>query len=264
MKEKEKECSIYTVIVHIFAEAYQKEEDVLHHPTDIFLTLDPHYPFHDVAEQHKICRSPDLEALKLWKGRSGGTAPYVVVVPLSCQWWQLKARPAFFFEMNFAHHNTTSLSYTHTKALINRHWYSLQPTCQTGLPLFWLADNSVSRLALVKDKLFVNPCLSFTITDNILNPSGTSLFECERILKKKLFQTLDLYYSIPWQPVKVYSETQVSKCWGVKLKKTSYLWGIYVTSSMVLPSGCNYKRVVEIRRSVFPRGSRCYRWRLLC
>ena len=40
-------------------------------PTDPFTTLELQNPSHDVSELHEICRSPDLKALKLWKGRSG-------------------------------------------------------------------------------------------------------------------------------------------------------------------------------------------------
>ena len=41
-------------------------------PTNPFTILELHNLSHDVPEQNKIRRSPDLEALKLWKGSSGG------------------------------------------------------------------------------------------------------------------------------------------------------------------------------------------------
>ena len=40
-------------------------------PTDHFTTLELQNPPHDVSELHKKCRSPDVEALKLRKGRPG-------------------------------------------------------------------------------------------------------------------------------------------------------------------------------------------------
>ena len=40
-------------------------------PTVTFTTLELRNPSHDVLELHKIRRSPDFEALKLWKGSSG-------------------------------------------------------------------------------------------------------------------------------------------------------------------------------------------------
>lgn len=42
-------------------------------PTLSQLNLELQNPSLDVPELHKICRSPDLEALKLYKGRSGYT-----------------------------------------------------------------------------------------------------------------------------------------------------------------------------------------------
>ena len=47
-------------------------------PTDPFTTFELKNPLHAVPEQNKIRRSPDLEALKLWKGRSGGSIRSVV------------------------------------------------------------------------------------------------------------------------------------------------------------------------------------------
>ena len=41
------------------------------HPTDPFTILELHNPSYDVPEQHKIRRSPDFEAVKLWKCLSG-------------------------------------------------------------------------------------------------------------------------------------------------------------------------------------------------
>ena len=43
-------------------------------PTETFTNQELQNPTHDVAVLNKTRRSPDLEALKLWKGRSGPTA----------------------------------------------------------------------------------------------------------------------------------------------------------------------------------------------
>ena len=40
-------------------------------PTDPFTNLELLNPWHDVPELHKIYRYPNIEALKMWKGRSG-------------------------------------------------------------------------------------------------------------------------------------------------------------------------------------------------
>ena len=42
-----------------------------HSPTDLFTTFKLQNPPHGVPELHKILRSPDFEALKLWKDRAG-------------------------------------------------------------------------------------------------------------------------------------------------------------------------------------------------
>ena len=44
---------------------------VLSYPTNPFTILELLHPSHDVSELHKIRRSPDLEALQLWKSTSG-------------------------------------------------------------------------------------------------------------------------------------------------------------------------------------------------
>ena len=41
------------------------------YPTNPFTILELQNPSHDIPELHKIRWSPDLEALKLWKGSSG-------------------------------------------------------------------------------------------------------------------------------------------------------------------------------------------------
>ena len=41
------------------------------HNRPFFTTLEFRNPLHDVPDSHKIHRSPELQALKLWKGRSG-------------------------------------------------------------------------------------------------------------------------------------------------------------------------------------------------
>ena len=46
-------------------------DSVSKHPTDPFTILEFQNPPPVVPELHKIRQSPDLEALKLWKGRSG-------------------------------------------------------------------------------------------------------------------------------------------------------------------------------------------------
>ena len=48
-------------------------ESVLKSPTSPFTILELQNPSDDVPELHKISRSPDLEALKLWKCSSGQT-----------------------------------------------------------------------------------------------------------------------------------------------------------------------------------------------
>ena len=41
------------------------------HPTGPFTNFELRNPSHDVSELRKFCQSPDFEAWKLWKGRSG-------------------------------------------------------------------------------------------------------------------------------------------------------------------------------------------------
>ena len=41
------------------------------HPTNLFTILEHQNQSRDVSELHKMSRSPDLEALKLWNGLSG-------------------------------------------------------------------------------------------------------------------------------------------------------------------------------------------------
>lgn len=48
-----------------------KFADFLTYPFTTFKLWDPS---HDVSEQYKMCRTPDLEAGELWKGRSGVTS----------------------------------------------------------------------------------------------------------------------------------------------------------------------------------------------
>ena len=50
---------------------WKMSDDEASDPTGSFTTLELQNPLHDVPELHNIHRSPDLEALKLWKGRSG-------------------------------------------------------------------------------------------------------------------------------------------------------------------------------------------------
>ena len=49
----------------------QQPTNFMTYPTDPFTTSVLQTPRHDVSEIHKIRRSPDLEALKLWKDQSG-------------------------------------------------------------------------------------------------------------------------------------------------------------------------------------------------
>ena len=48
-----------------------KSWDIVFSPTDLFTILKPQNSSHDVLELNNIRRSPDLEALKLLKSRSG-------------------------------------------------------------------------------------------------------------------------------------------------------------------------------------------------
>ena len=43
-------------------------------PTNPFTILELQNPWHDVPQLHKMRRSPDLQALKLWKGSSGSSS----------------------------------------------------------------------------------------------------------------------------------------------------------------------------------------------
>ena len=45
------------------------------YPTSPFIILELQNPSHDISELHTIHRSPDLEALKLWKGSSDNYRP---------------------------------------------------------------------------------------------------------------------------------------------------------------------------------------------
>ena len=58
---------------------------LLLYPTNFFTTLELQNPSHDVSELHKIRQSPDLEALKLWKGSSGSKALFFIY----CSLWRI-------------------------------------------------------------------------------------------------------------------------------------------------------------------------------
>ena len=56
-------------------------------PTNPFKILELPNPSHDVPELHRIRRSPDLEAPKLWKGSSGNAlSPSLPAFPLPARW----------------------------------------------------------------------------------------------------------------------------------------------------------------------------------
>ena len=50
---------------------WDQREKEYYYPTSPFTILKLQNPWLDVPELHKIRRSPDLDALKLWKGSSG-------------------------------------------------------------------------------------------------------------------------------------------------------------------------------------------------
>ena len=66
---------------------------------------------HDVPELHKIHRSPEIEAIKLWKGRSGRIFDYFKASISGYRRFRTTARPNISQFQSLIIRQTTSLSY---------------------------------------------------------------------------------------------------------------------------------------------------------